>query len=662
MRKIIINFFILALFLQIVNAETQIFSGKVITDTDKAIEGGIFRFTYDDKSNKVFVQTPFTNLIVDNGFCKSNAVFKVCINRANFSHKNITTYVYYYEIDATIYKLTGSLSASGKVVLNKLLPSETTDFSISIKNPTDFDITNIFYQQNFTGFTLANVKGCEADENRLSWQGSLYSKYDKVCTATIIADKEGAYSLAGSLSYFNGYENEKKSTDTISITVLPRQLKTTHFITKDVEVKRPFYINISLQNIHKDEKIDGTTTIEIPNGINLVKNVEGFSRDFNILKQNFVLEPSSFKNYSFYLEATSETDKPIKQTFDYSIKTIRDKIENNTFVNPLEPKPIINFSSELAELTPGKNFIVIAKIKNPSKIHSLADIEAKLNAPFNDEIVRNLDKLLPNESYTIISNVLSLPRTIPAMDKFTTNLEISYDFYGIKSINKSIDLKVKYDSINIIPPTEPIAEPIKENVSANKTETQQTAQAQSQQVEQNFSQAIKFGDDGQQILTIAEELSLGIGQKSLLFGALIFMAVLILVLASIIIRIAIKIKREWQSEEKSSDDMQLTGVNFAKQKPKRKKISLIILSILLLAVIAIGLFLVRKLMLTQDVVQPTEAKIEASSPEQDVGAAPEVKKEATLLEKLALGALIFMIILGIPLTIYYIRYKKKKKR
>ena len=143
MKKLIIFFSILILLLPIATAETLIFSGKVITDTDKIINNGIFRFTYDDKNNKVFAQTPAGNLIVENGFCRLNSLFKVCINRANFSYKNITTYVYYYELDLNVYKLTGSLSAASKLTPNTLLQGESSEFIMTITNPTDFEITNI---------------------------------------------------------------------------------------------------------------------------------------------------------------------------------------------------------------------------------------------------------------------------------------------------------------------------------------------------------------------------------------------------------------------------------------------------------------------------------------------------------------------------------------
>src|SRR3989338_6609077 len=176
-------------------AETQIFSGKVITGSDKTIDGGIFRFTYDENSKKAFVQTPAGGLIVDNGACKPNNVFRVCINRANFSYKNITSYAYYYEVDTTIYKLTGSLSTTSAAKLASLLQNEPTELSVTITNPTDFDISSIVFSYNLENFSIIETKGCELNDNVMQWKGSLQPKYDKTCTATISAGKEGTYSL-----------------------------------------------------------------------------------------------------------------------------------------------------------------------------------------------------------------------------------------------------------------------------------------------------------------------------------------------------------------------------------------------------------------------------------------------------------------------------------
>src|SRR3989344_489667 len=279
MKKWMISVLMLFLILQIAYAETKIFSGIVITDTDKVIDGGTFKFKYDENSKKVFVDTPAGGLIVDNGACKPNNVFRVCINRANFSYKNITTYAYYYEVDATIYKLTGSLSTTSAAKLASLLQNEPTELSVTITNPTDFDISSIVFSYNLENFSIIETKGCELNDNVMQWKGSLQPKYDKTCTATISAGKEGTYSLKGNLSYFNGFETEKKATDALAITILPKQLRANQLINKIIEVKRPFYLNISLQNTHSGEDITGISTITLPSHVSLIKDSPVFEKN-----------------------------------------------------------------------------------------------------------------------------------------------------------------------------------------------------------------------------------------------------------------------------------------------------------------------------------------------------------------------------------------------
>ena len=264
MKKIITFFSVLILLLPIAIAETQIFSGKVITDQEKVIDGNIFKFTYDESSNKLFVQNPSQSLIIENGKCKSNNVFRICINSANFSDRNITTYVTYYEIDTTIYKITGSLSAVSTATSTSLLQKDSADLTITITNPTDVDVTNLKYEENLTGFAVTYVDGCTLKDNKLSWSGSIPSNSHKVCTATLVAQQEGTYNLVGSLNYSNGFETEKKATDTLTITVLPHQLAVNQMIDSDVEIQQPFYINVSLQNINLNEKIDLAITVDIP--------------------------------------------------------------------------------------------------------------------------------------------------------------------------------------------------------------------------------------------------------------------------------------------------------------------------------------------------------------------------------------------------------------
>ena len=455
MKKLAVFFFMLAIVLTIAYAETGIFSGKIITDYEKIIDGKSFKFLYDEPTNKVFVQTPLGALIVENGACNSNGAFKVCVHSANFSYKNITTYVFYYEVDASIYKLTGSLSTnSSNANPSTVLQGELFQFTRTITNPTNFDITSIAYKEDLSPFAVTEAKGCDLDGSSISWKGSLKSKYDKTCTATLIGNKEGSYSLSGLLTYFNSFETENKTSSAVNVKVLPKQLKVTQTIDKIVEIKRPFYINMSLKNINDAESIDADITIDIPNKINLLKNLPDFSSELDVLRRRVKLQAGYEFNYSLYLNIMPENQMPVTQTFDYTIKSVRDKIENSTYFASEELKPIIELSSEYPILAAGQKFILFVKIKNPNLLNRITDIKAKLNVPYNEEVAQSLSILMPNETYPIINSRLEIPKSAdigPGNQTIQINVGIEYKFYdALKSVNKSFELKIKQEQKAIL--------------------------------------------------------------------------------------------------------------------------------------------------------------------------------------------------------------------
>ena len=444
MSRTLIFILLIILFVPLSFAETQIFSGSVITDTDVKVVNSTFRFTYEETSQNVFVQTPAKYLIIESGTCKSSDVLKVCVGNASYYDRNITTYVTYYKIYAAIYKLTGSLSTNSSAASGTLLQGESTDYSVTITNPTDFEITRIKFFQDLGKFIVKEAKGCNYDEHKLSWEGSLTSKYDKTCTVTLIADKEGTYDLAGTLSYFNSYETETKSTVSSRIIVLPKQLQAVHAIDKNVEINQPFYFNLSLQNVNAEERITAKGVITLPSNLALLNKIPDFNRQINILTLDKYLEPSSSYNYSFYLTASAEGGKPITERFEYVIKNLPDSIENSTYINPIEPRPLLNITTDYNETSPQQKLIVVAKIKNPSRVHIFTNIKAELKAPFNDDLIQTVNKLMPNESYTLFSNTLVAPNST-----FKINLSLSYNFNNAeKSAGKILELKVKQSQVN----------------------------------------------------------------------------------------------------------------------------------------------------------------------------------------------------------------------
>ena len=446
MKNLTILPFILILLSLSAAAETEIFAGKVITDTNTVIDGKNFKFIYEESTNKVFVQADGTNMIVENGACSSRDILKVCIKSAAFYGKNITTYEYYYTLDVTVSRLTGSLSVNSSISQSKLLQKESADLIITITNPTDYEISNIEFSEDLSPFYLAQLDGCEINGNRIEWKGSLKPKYDKTCATKIVAQSEGNYNFAGNVSYFNSYENEKKTTDSLQVQVLPPQLKPSYFIDDYIEASQPFYFNMSIQNLNSVEAIDGTMTINLPKNIILAKDVKGFTKEFNQLTSRFVLDPATALNYSFYLQPLAGNKDPIKETFNYKIKNINDVIENTTQADVIEPVLTANLSADYQEIAPGQKFIVSVDLKNPSRIYDFTDIKANLHAPYNGRIQQSLDKLLAGSAYSIISSTLLLPKDIDlsSANTFKINLTINYKLNDVqKSSNQSLEIKIK---------------------------------------------------------------------------------------------------------------------------------------------------------------------------------------------------------------------------
>ncbi len=545
MKKYLIYFSILVFLIQIAYADTQIFSGKVITDQDKVIEDGIFRFKYDEPANKVYAITPSTSMIIDVGACKNNDLFRICVTNATYYDKNITTYVYYYEVVLTVYKLTGSLSPTSIVDSNTLLPNEPTIFKITINNPTDFDIRKIIYKEDFYPFQISEVTGCSSSNTQILWEGTLKPRYDKICTAKLITDTAGTYILKGNLSYFNGYETKNETTDSVSITVLPKQLKVIRKIDNNTEINQPFYINYSVQNVHQTEKIESSMALEASSNIKIIEFKPYLNRYGNTLTQTLLLDPGKAFNFSLYLEQISAGDALIKEKYPYSIKTAFDTIENYTIISAPEVRPNVEFISEFLEVKPDQKFIVAAKLSNPSKIYELTDIEATLNAPPSDKVIRTLSKLLPNQNYTIISSILTAPQ-----DSFKLDLSIKYTFNGAANyVNSSSEIKVKQEQENISVETTTETPSIETISEQNETQTQ-------------INETIEEVTDViQDIITTKPKIDFS-DKRVLVFIGIISILVFVLPISIIIIRRSIKKKKE-EAQQKAIQE-ELENIN----KPK----------------------------------------------------------------------------------------------
>ena len=423
----------------VVFSEKEIFKGNVATDVYKEIDGTDFKFVYDEISNQAFVETSMSSLIVENGECIPNDRYKVCLNSANFSFKDDADR-YHYNLDVTIYKLTGLLSVNISIGKKTLINGESTEMTIRIFNPNNADIINISYNQDLSMFFIRSLNGCELDEKHVKWSGAIKPNFEKVCTATITAEKEGEYNLAANYSFFNFFETESGKSHKVDVTVLPHQLNINRTIDSSIEINMPFYMNITFKNIDESDYIDLRASIILPSGMKLLKGT-GINNGVNEISFNKRLDAVSSDFYYFYILPSSESKSPIKEKYEYILRSVKNTIENDIKADVLNPYPIINLTSEYKEIREGGKFVILAKIKNPSFVYGIKGIKASLNVPYNFPVQRNLDVLQPNESYLIISNTFLAPLN-KNVNELTVELNIDYkDANGIaKTISKSIML------------------------------------------------------------------------------------------------------------------------------------------------------------------------------------------------------------------------------
>src|SRR3989344_2480741 len=470
MKKRVILFIALVLLIPLAYAESTIFTGIVTTDSEISAEGNKFSFNYDKYSKKAFPTTPSTNLIIDYGACKSNDIFKVCINKANFSYRNITTYKSYYTLDITISKLTGSLSSSIKSPFLEYLQGERMNVTATLTNPTNLEITKINLELDLSNLSVIGVKGCEQFGNKARWNGSLKPNYDKECTISMVAPSNGGtFAISGKVNYFNGFEKEDKTIETLSFKVLPKQLKLTYLVDNTTDFTRietgdSFHYNVTIENIHASETIGASASITYPPNTVPVKNLQGFLKDGNVFKKNIVLKPGQAFSYQLYLKATHKGVGRLVNSFKYTIKEMEFDDESSQFIEITEPKPVVELIPEYNSIVPGQKFIVVAKISNPSRKYDFTGITSRLDVPFNAEISQQIDKLAPNQSYVMISRVFSLPYDSELQNnELKISFQTDYNLNDIpKSAQSSTSIKVnniEFDKSANETATEPVAEP-----------------------------------------------------------------------------------------------------------------------------------------------------------------------------------------------------------
>ena len=115
-------------------AEKEVFSGKVYTNQEKTIDSYNWTFLYDLQSQKTFVDLPTSSIIISRGSCDARDAYRICIDSANFSSRNYTTYVDTYELGIRVFKITPDISVNRTLSQGTLLQGEQGTIKVIIDN------------------------------------------------------------------------------------------------------------------------------------------------------------------------------------------------------------------------------------------------------------------------------------------------------------------------------------------------------------------------------------------------------------------------------------------------------------------------------------------------------------------------------------------------
>jgi hypothetical protein len=430
-------------------SQENIFSGKVLTDQDLLVDGKTFRFSYDEPSKKTFAQNPSLNMIIDLFNCKINSFYKICIEGANMSHRNYTTYRNYYTLEVEIYEFDYGISFNSTSP-GSMLQNEKQRFTFSFTNPTTIETGGFSISAKIKNFTVKNVKGCDFDGTAVSWKGTLYPSDYKSCSMDIMSHNQGTFDIIADVSYVMGFQKVSGTEKLASIEVLEDQLGVDIRHGTDVEATEAFSFNVTLSN-ENEEDMDVTARIGIPKGVYFMKEKapSSFDSSTGFLKESFVLRTGNKKSYEFLLKSDNEIKNPFDIQFTYFINGIEDTVTDYILVNVTEPRPEISFIVDPKTATPGQKVTVVANTRNPSRIFELESLAASIVSKTQSPVSVQLASLKQNETYPMISNSIILPSD--AYDNYTLEVQIDYTVNGRK---KQASARYLIDIVNGTPPVE----------------------------------------------------------------------------------------------------------------------------------------------------------------------------------------------------------------
>ena len=438
----------IAVMVNLAAAEKEVFSGEVYTGRESAIDNYNWSFLYDLQSQKAFVDLPFSSIIISKGSCDTRDAYRICIDYANFSSRDYTSYVDTYALGIRVFKITPEISVNSTLSPGTLLQGEQGIVKVIIDNPSNFEASNIDYKEDFSKFEIKEMHGCENINGIIQWKGSLKLQYSKECSFKIRAYEKLSIQSKANLIYNDGFSVITAQSPVLGITVKEKQLKAAAGKSSWIEPKIPFQYNLTLENLNEEEEISAHLISLFPGYVKIKKKPEEFWVSGSELLGNVKLKKEEKKVFTFTLESDSGGSEQVRHKLEYTIKNLDDKIELQDSIGILDLKPEISLILSNHSPNPNEKVIFIADIKNPSRRHDFTELKAELASEFIEPIVNELKTLKSNQSYRILSNTMVAPGDIDKK-QYSLNFKLLYSLDDkISETSKNISLgKVKVETI-----------------------------------------------------------------------------------------------------------------------------------------------------------------------------------------------------------------------
>ncbi len=352
------------------------------------------------------------SLNVPLGECRYLSPFNICLNKtrqllngevlpAPIHSEDVET-----EMLVQVYAKLASLELTRDFGKQKLLIDEETTVRVEIKNTGLADATDVVFEDDYpSAVEVKKASGCDIDNNKVVWTGTLRKGNGFKCEYTIKAVKDKSFTSTASLEYYNGID-KKKVSDTAKLVILEKVIKPAIDLSATrLTIGDMLSILINLSNNYNETININKMAVSLPGSLKILDR--GGLSDSNTWKGSI----SAGESQVFMLKAQAV------RTGEYKVSLYAEYLASGVRQNASEQsrfKTSSNLDVEIApnlddQLKVGQEGSFMIKLINPSQEKPLLDLEANISSDLpgfkntsveKDQLGRNNELVVLDTRYT----------------------------------------------------------------------------------------------------------------------------------------------------------------------------------------------------------------------------------------------------------------------